>query len=70
MPMPDHLHIISPGGPPMSEDARHQLFLTSLREAKAGHPDLAELLAFYEELFLAQDAFMAGLDMHPDRAVR
>jgi FdhE protein len=70
MPMPNQLHIISPGGPPMSEGGCHQLFLTSLREAQARHPDLAELLLFYEELFLTQDAFMAGLDMHPDRAGR
>lgn len=54
----------------MSEDMYGQIFLTSLREAQARHPDLVELLAFYEELFLTQDAFMAGLDMHHDHSGR
>ncbi len=54
----------------MSEGASRQMFLTALREAQSRHPGLVELLVFYEELFLTQDAFMAGLGMHPDHTGR
>lgn len=54
----------------MSEGVSRQMFLTALREAKARHPALAELLVFYEELFLTQHAFMAGPGVHPDHTGR
>ncbi len=54
----------------MPEGMCRTVFLTCLREAQARHPDLAELLILYEELFLTQDAFMAGPGMHPDHTGR
>ena len=46
----------------MTISKRDQHFLTYLNEAKTRHPDLIELLAFYEQLSRAQCEFMAEVD--------
>jgi FdhE protein len=54
----------------MSGSTRYQLFLIHIREAKCRHPELAELLGFYEQLFRTYDAFMEKLDIQPRLAQR
>ena len=45
----------------MSFSQRDQTILSDLGKAQATHPDLKELLDFYENLFRAQFAFKSQL---------
>ena len=46
----------------MSNRKRYQQFLTYLNKSKTRHPELVELLVFYEQLSCEQDEFVSGLD--------